>query len=51
MEIYGSEVDQYLSAILSHMVAGNFRFFFLIISFLYLSSLMQAKNISYWTIR
>ena len=28
MEIYGSEVDQYLSAILSHMVAGNFRFFF-----------------------
>ena len=30
-EIYGSKVDQSLSAILSHMVAGNFRVFFKII--------------------
>ena len=37
MEIYGSEVDQYLSAILSHMVAGNFRFFFLIIHHIYIN--------------
>ena len=44
-EIHGVEVDQSSSTIFGHMVAGNVRFF-LMISFLYLSSLMQDKFIS-----
>ena len=44
-EIHGVEFDKSSSTIFSHMVAGNVRFF-LMISFLYLSSLMQDKFIS-----
>ena len=49
MEIHGIEVDQSSSTIFGHMAAGNVRFF-LMISFLYLSSLMQDKFISCETI-
>ena len=48
-EIHGVEVDQCSSTIFGHMTAGNVRFF-LMISFLYLSSLMQDKFISCETI-
>ena len=47
MEKHTLEVDQSSSTIFGRMVAGNVHFFyFLMISCLYLSSLMQAKHIS-----
>ena len=48
-EMHGVEVDQSSSTIFGHMTAGNVRFF-LMISFLYLSSLMQDKFFSCETI-
>ena len=49
-EIHGLEVDQSSSTIFSHIVARNILLSLMIISFLYFSSLMQAKNISSGTI-